>query len=222
MASDRRAAGTELPTLQLEYPSRPATSPPNRPDNGRGHSQSYDYIVIIAAAMVLSSAVGYSNTLGFFQEYYQATILADERPSKIIVIGSVPASLYLTLGAFAGRFADLVGHRPALLLGSALLTGAMFATSASNTFGQLLLSQGLMFGFGVAFAHAPTTSISKQYWHQNHGVANAVVVLGGALGGCILPFSVRLMINDFGLAQAFRVLGYVAAVVLIPSSLLLT
>lgn len=179
------------------------------------------YTVIAAASLVLFVGVGFTNTFGVFEEYYVTHTLQNERPEKIIVIGSTAASLYLILGAFTGRFADLVGYRPSLLIGMALMVGSMFAASVSTTYTQLLCSQGIMFGLGVAFAYLPAVSISRQYWKQNHGIANAVVVSGGALGGTILPYIVRKILVEQGLPTTFRTLGYVAAAGLTPSIFIL-
>lgn len=179
------------------------------------------YTVVATASAVLFIGVGFSNTFGVFQEYYTENTLRNEKPEKIIVIGSTAASLYLILGVFTGRFADMVGYRPSLLIGTALIVGSMFAASVSTTYTQLLCSQGIMFGLGVAFAYLPAVSISRQYWKQNHGVANAVVVSGGALGGTILPYLVRKLLVERGLPATFRTLGYVAAAGLAPSLLFL-
>lgn len=179
------------------------------------------YCVVAAASAVLFVGVGFTNTFGVFQEYYLENTLRDEKAEKIIVIGSTAASLYLILGAVTGRFADLVGYRPSLVVGAALMVGSMFTASVSTSFTQLLCSQGIMFGLGVAFAYLPAVSISRQYWKQNHGVANAVVVSGGALGGTILPYVVRRLLFERGLPATFRVLGYVAAAGLAPSILFL-
>ena len=48
-------------------------------------------------------------------------------PDKIIVIGSIAASLYFILGVVTGRLADVAGYRISLIIGSALMIGAMFA-----------------------------------------------------------------------------------------------
>lgn len=175
------------------------------------------YIILVAASAVLFIGVGYTNTFGVFDGYYQRELLPNDRPTKIILIGSVAASLYFILGVFMGRFADLVGYRISLMIGAALQIGAMFSASVSTTYDQLFLSQGLMFGFGVAFAYLPATTISRQYWHHRHGLANGIVVSGGAAGGCVLPYICRELLVKQGLAQTFRILGYIAAGILIPS-----
>ena len=179
-------------------------------------STASKYVVIAAAASVLFVGVGIGNSFGVFQEYYGQHSLRNERPEKIIVIGSTASSMYFILGAFAGRFADLVGYRPAMLLGSLLMIGALFAASISSTYIELLFSQGIMFGLGLAFVYLPAVSISRQYWKQNHGTANAIVVSGGALGGTIWPYIARQLLSRQGPEGTFRVLGYISVACLLP------
>jgi hypothetical protein len=120
------------------------------------------WLNVAAASAILFIGVGYTNTFGVFQDYYQTTLLPNESPLKIITIGSVASSLYLILGVFTGRFADLVGYRISLSIGVALMIGAMFAASVSHKYWQLFLSQGLMFGLGVAFAYLPAVPVTIQ------------------------------------------------------------
>lgn len=171
-----------------------------------------------AAAAVLFIGIGYTNTFGVFSNHYQRQLLVDVAPEKIILIGSVASSLYFILGAFTGRFADLVGYRVSLILGAGLMVAALFAASVSTKFWQLFLSQGLTFGLGLAFVYMPTTTISRQYFGARmHGLANGIIISGGALGGCVLPFCVEVMMAKYGLAKTFRILGYIAIGVLVPS-----
>lgn len=191
-------------------------TPEDSTDNGA------KWLNVAAASAILFIGVGYTNTFGVFQEYYQTALFPNESPLKIVTIGSVASSLYLILGAFAGRFADLIGYRISLGIGAALMVGSMFAASVSQKFWQLFLSQGLMFGLGVAFAYLPAVTISRQYFGSGrHGLANGLVVSGGAVGGCILPYIVRELMAALGLAQTFRILGYISAGVLLPSIMML-
>jgi len=125
----------------LSRNTRSNPSPPNvqageQPPAEHTNTQSpyTKYTVIVAASATLFVGVGYTNAFGVFQEHYQANILKDEKPDKIIVIGSTAASLYLIPGAFTGRFADLVGYRVSLLIGAALMVVSMFTASVSTTY----------------------------------------------------------------------------------------
>lgn len=193
-----------------------AISQPSASDNSPAEASKWT--VVTAAAAVLFIGIGYSNTFGVFSTYYQSQLLVDDPPEKIILIGSVASSLYFILGAFTGRFADVVGYRISLALGAALMVASLFAASVSTKFWQLFLSQGLTFGLGLAFVYMPTTTISRQYFGARlHGLANGIIISGGALGGCVLPYCVELMMGNYGLAKTFRILGYIAIGVLIPS-----
>lgn len=78
-----------------------------------------------------------------------------------------------------------------------------------------------MFGVGLAFVYPPATAVSRQYFADQHGLANGIVVSGGALGGCVLPYAVSKMLALHGLASTFRILGYLAIGLLMPSVFLL-
>ena len=180
------------------------------------------WVIMAAAFSVTFVGVGYPNTFGVFQEHYQTVLFPDIPSSEIILIGSVASSLYLILGVFTGRFADMFGYQVALIIGGVLMVGGMFAASISQEFYQFFLSQGVMFGLGISFSYYPAVTISRQYFGTHQlGLANGIVLSGGALGGCFLPYAVRELLANKGLPQTFRVLGFVAAGVLAPSIFLL-
>lgn len=167
------------------------------------------WAVLVAAFFINFIAVGMPNSFGIFQDYYQTTLFPDVPSSQIILIGSLASSLYMILGAPAGRLADVWGYDVAILLGAALIVTGLFTSSICTQFYQLLLSQGLTFGLGTAFVYYPAVSVSRRLFAR-HGLANGFVVSGGALGGCVLPYTARFLLQTYGLAATFRVLGYLA------------
>ncbi|KAJ8610302.1 hypothetical protein MRB53_038598 [Persea americana] len=104
-----------------------------------------------------------------------------------------------------GRFADLVGYRTSLVIGTVLMVGSMFAASVSKTYWQFFLSQGVTFGLGLAFVYLPAVTISRHYFPASmHGKTNALVLSGAGLGGCVLPYMVKQLVQNRGLPQSFR------------------
>ncbi|KAF1809822.1 MFS general substrate transporter [Eremomyces bilateralis CBS 781.70] len=177
------------------------------------HYRASRWAILLAAFGITFIAVGVPNSFGVFQEYYKSTLFPDMPSPEIIIIGSLSSSLYMVLGVFTGRFADILGYQAALISGSILIVGGLVAASFSTQFYQLVLSQGLAFGLGTALVYYPAISVSGQYFRR-HGLANGFVVSGGALGGCIGPYSVRIMIQRLGLPGTFRMLAYISAGVL--------
>lgn len=186
-------------------------TPGDNPDNN--HHGATRWAILAAAAGITFIAVGMPNSYGVFQQEYESKLFPDKPSSEIIIIGSLTSSLYMILGAPAGRIADTLGYTPALVAGSALIVGGLMAASAATRFWQLVLSQGLTFGLGTALVYYPAVSVSGRYFRR-HGLAQGVVVSGGALGGCIGPYSVRVMIDRLGLPATFRTLAYMSAGVL--------
>lgn len=99
--------------------NRADTNPHSEVEGG-----SPGWIAIAAASAVLFIGVGYPNSFGVFADYYQQHLFPAEPTDKIILIGSVAASLYFILGAFTGRFADVVGYRASLSVGAVLMIGS--------------------------------------------------------------------------------------------------
>lgn len=71
------------------------------------HRKPPSWAIISAAVAFQFVGVGYTNTFGVFQEYYQSKRLLNKPSSEIILIGSTASSLYMILGAFTGRFVDM-------------------------------------------------------------------------------------------------------------------
>ncbi|OLN81261.1 Riboflavin transporter MCH5-like protein 11 [Colletotrichum chlorophyti] len=141
------------------------------------HPSISRWAVPFAAFCTMFVAVGFPNSSGVFQEYYEFELFPDRPSSEIILIGSLSSSLYMVLGALTGRVADTMGYQVALFTGSVLIVGGLFAASAGTQFYQLLLSQGLAFGLGTAFVYYPAISVSGQFF-QRHGLANGFVDSG--------------------------------------------
>jgi MFS family permease len=205
----------------LELQTQSTTPSQYDDSDSQNLSSTTKYFPIAAAFSIMFIGIGYTNAFGVFLDHYQTTLFPTSPPSKIILIGSVASSLYMLLGVLTGRFADAFGYQVAVAIGSVLMIASMFAASVSMEFYQFFLTQGVMFGLGVAFAYLPAVAVSRQYFRTRHGLVNGIVVSGGALGGCILPYVVRVLLSSRGLSSTFRMLGYLAAAVLGPSILLL-
>ncbi|CAK7226307.1 hypothetical protein SBRCBS47491_006185 [Sporothrix bragantina] len=203
-------AHTDTRAYQEPLDSPYRYQPEQTAQSGTPPSTTAKYALLGAAFAITFVAVGMPNSFGIFQDYYETTLFPDRPPAQVILIGSLASSLYMILGAPTGRFADLFGYHTAVLVGMILVVTGLFTASVCTQFYQFLLSQGVTFGLGTAFVYYPAVSVSRRLFHRRHGMANAFVVSGGALGGCVLPYSTRVLLQKYGLPATFRMLGYVA------------
>jgi len=98
-ADDQRA---RLPFDNIE--EKPLSTSEDAPEGGRRA-----WLVAAGAALITFSSLGYSNSVGVFQEYYLSHQLKDQSPDDVAWIGSVAAFLQLALGTLAGPMFDRYG-----------------------------------------------------------------------------------------------------------------
>jgi hypothetical protein len=74
------------------------------PDGGRRA-----WLVAAGAGCLAFASLGYSNSVGVFQEYYLSHQLKDQSPDDVAWIGSIAAFLQFAVGALAGPMFDRYG-----------------------------------------------------------------------------------------------------------------
>lgn len=97
------------------------------------------------------------------------------------------------------------------------LIGASFASQKY----QIILSQGICFGWGMGFLFVGSVGIIAQWFTTKRSLANAIAAAGSGFGGLTYSLATQRIIDTLGLAWAFRILGIVSCFVnLICSNLL--
>ena len=97
------------------------------------------------------------------------------------------------------------------------LIGASFA----NQKYQIILSQGICFGWGMGFLFVGSVGIVAQWFTKKRSLANAIAAAGSGFGGLTYSLATQRMIDTLGLGWTFRILGLLSFFVnLICSNLL--
>ncbi|KAK7745403.1 hypothetical protein SLS53_002899 [Cytospora paraplurivora] len=105
------------------------------------------------------------------------------------------------------------GTRACLLVGVILETAAFVGASFTTQIWHLILSQGVAFGAGMGFLFTATVGLIPQWFREKRSLANAIGSAGSGFGGLTYSLAAHAMIDDIGLAWAFRVLAILAFVV---------
>lgn len=164
---------------------------------------------------VLTLQFGYRgviNSFGVFQSYYVDFL--QRPPSDISWIGSIGIFCLFLIGIFSGALTDAGFFYPTVICGTGLITLGSLATSASTTYWQILLAQGVCAGLGNGLLFCPALSVVSTYFSWKRSLAIGIAACGTSTGGVLFPLLARQLLPTIGFAWTMRIIGIIQAVVL--------
>ena len=103
------------------------------------------------------------------------------------------------------------GPRITVTIGAFVCTSAILATSQCNSIYLLLLTYGVIFGFGSCFIFLPSFLVIPRYFIKRRSLAVGIITMG--VGGSLLVTSpiIKALLDALGWRKMFMVLaGFVA------------
>ena len=128
-------------------------------------------------------------------------------PLAFAFIGGLSVSQGLFIAPLSTRIVHLYGTRVCLLIGVFLQLLSFIGASFSTKKYQIILSQGICFGWGMGFLFVGSIGVVGQWFTTKRGLANSIAAAGSGVGGLIYSLAVQSMIDSIGLPWTFRVLG---------------
>ncbi|KAI8096506.1 major facilitator superfamily domain-containing protein [Halteromyces radiatus] len=124
-------------------------------------------------------------------------------------IGSLWLAMAVILGPVYGYVAYKIGYRW-ILIGAVLCnTIALMMASIANEIWQLMLTQGVLAGFGASLAWFPCISAPQQYFTKRRGFAVGVAISGSGFGGLVMSNIVEAINSTLGIRWSLRVVGFI-------------
>jgi len=189
----------------------------DEPPNG-----GYGWVCVACCFWINSCTWGINSTYAVFLGYY---LTHDYFPNTSALayafIGGLSISMAMLIAPLATKCTSTFGTKVTLHVGiffeTLSLVGASFATQKY----QLVLAQGVCFGWGMGFLFVGSVGIIPQWFTTKRSIANAIAAGGSGCGGLIWSLSTQAMIDNLGLPWAFRILGILSCTVnLICSNLI--
>lgn len=136
-------------------------------------------------------------------------------------IGGLSISQALFIAPLATHVIHLYGTKVCLYVGVFFETLSLIGASFAHQKYQIILAQGVCFGWGMGFLFVGSVGIIPQWFLKRRSVANAVAASGSGMGGLIYSLAMQRIIDTLGLHWAFRVLGICSFTVNLTASSLL-
>lgn len=159
---------------------------PTPPDGGWGW-------VIVAASLVnnlIVDGIGYSFGVFLvkFTEYFKTT------KSKVSLVGSLLCGVYLFVGPVVSALTNKFGCRPVAFVGSIIASASFVLATFSPTVDILILTYGVMGGFGLGMIYLPSIVSVGYYFQKKRALATGIAVSGSGIGTFIFaPLSEYLL-----------------------------
>jgi MFS family permease len=182
-------------------------------------SPSYGWVVVAASAAIICIGMGALFSLGvFLVPIERATGWSRGAISTVALLNWMA----MGVGSFVwGALSDRIGGRGVALAGGVLLGLGLVLASQAQALWQLHASFGVLVGFAVGAFYAPLTSTVTKWFSARRGLAVALVSSGIGLGILLISPLARALTSAWDWRIAMLVLGDLAWLVVIPTSLLI-
>ncbi|KAL4888667.1 major facilitator superfamily domain-containing protein [Aspergillus ambiguus] len=187
------------------------------PPNG-----GYGWVCVACGCAITTHTFGIVGAFGVFLSHYlDANVYPGTSPMVYALIGGISCSQGWITSPLAATITRLWGTRSTLLLGIVLQTLGLILASFSTQIWHLILTQGLLCGFGMLLLYIECAYIPAQWFSTKRSFATGLTVAGSGLGGAVYSLAARSMISNIGLPWAFRALAIITFVVNGVSALLI-
>jgi MFS family permease len=187
------------------------------PDPADSRAPAYRALAVTVVTLALAYGVWYAYSV------FLVALLKEFGWSRSVLAGAFSVFTLVSGGAgpVLGALADRFGPRRLILAGGALLAASLWADSLVTRAWHLYLAFGLLTAVGVATAGwTPAVVMVQRQWSARLGLALGIAGSGVGLGIFLVVPLCQALIDAFGWRWAFRGLGILAALWILPATYL--
>ncbi|KAK4240412.1 putative monocarboxylate permease [Achaetomium macrosporum] len=178
------------------------------------------WMVATGTALIMFSTLGYVNSWGVYQAYYETHQLSDHSPDQIAWIGSLQGFFVFAGGLVGGPMFDRWGAK-VIRPGALLYVVSQMMTSLCKKYWQFMLAQGVLGGISLGLTMCPSMAATPQYFNQKRAAAMGMAIAGSSIGGVVWPIALSKMLNNssLGFGWSVRIVGFILLGVLTYATL---
>jgi MFS family permease len=189
--------------------------PPDPPSSPASRAPAYRALAVTVITLALAYGVWYAYSV------FLVALLKEFGWSRSVLAGAFSVFTLVSGGAgpVLGALADRFGPRRLILAGGALLAASLWADSYVTRAWHLYVGFGLLTAIGVSTAGwTPAVVMVQRQFSARLGLALGIAGSGVGLGIFLVVPLCQALIDAFGWRWAFRALGIVAAVWILPAT----
>ena len=191
--------------------------PPDPPAAAAARAPAYRALAVTVVTLALAYGVWYAYSV------FLVALLKEFGWSRSVLAGAFSVFTLVSGGAgpVLGALADRFGPRRLILIGGALLAASLWADSVITRAWHLYVAFGVLTAIGVSTAGwTPAVVLVQRQFSARLGLALGIAGSGVGLGIFLVVPLCQALIDAVGWRWAFRALGTLAAVWILPATYL--
>ncbi|GAA5851936.1 hypothetical protein JCM8547_000104 [Rhodosporidiobolus lusitaniae] len=177
------------------------------------------WLQVFACFVLFCTSTGGVYTYGVFQDALVERGLAPS--STLAYVGSTQAAIQAIMAIPNSRLVARYGPRNIALLGTFFASaGPIFASLCVNSVPGLVVTEGLMFGYGQSLIFFASATLPSSYFRRRRNIATGLVYSGAGVGGALFSIVAAQLLQRLSLAWTFRTIGFIFAALNLPAALL--
>ncbi|KAG1664864.1 Monocarboxylate transporter 14 [Nymphon striatum] len=112
------------------------------------------------------------------------------------------------------------GYKKQILFGVCFASFGLFLSYFGQNGTHLLLTFGIIQGFGIGISATLNIAITSQYFIKHRGKANGIIFAGCSLGACVFPPVIEYLLEKYGLKGTFLLLSGISLNTLVSTLLM--
>jgi OFA family oxalate/formate antiporter-like MFS transporter len=176
----------------------------------------YGYIVVAAAAVIMTVAWGTNRSFGVFLE----AVLREFGWTRAAVSASFTINVVITgiLAIYIGRLTDRFGPR-AVVAGCGLFLGmAYLLTSRVQSLTEFYLFYGILGGVGMSGMLVPMMTLVIRWFVKRRALMSGILVAGPGFGIIVFPLIASYLIAVAGWRAAYFILGIIVLAIILGTA----
>ena len=182
---------------------------------------TYHYVIIIACFIMMAATVGITvNTFTIISPAMIEDLGITATQAQLISLVSTLANM--VAGLFVGKLMAKFGMRKTMTVGTILMCGGFALRGAASTM-LTLCASNFVCGLGMAEISTIPSGVLVNNWFsmEKKGTMSGIAFTGSVAGGMVLVQVTQAVVDSAGWRMGYTVLGVIAAVILIPTSIFL-
>lgn len=168
--------------------------------------KGYAWVICFAIFVLNFNTWGMNSGFAIYlSDYINNDVYPGTSKVQYSFIGGISFGLGLSLTPVINYIYGVIGVKTTVILGNCLQFAGLFLASFTKKYWQLVLTQGLVNSFGLAFIALPAITLLPQYFKKKRTLAGGLATAGAGGGGVLYNLGMQKVLEEKSVHWALRV-----------------